>query len=68
METCWMSIHGNQSYEHFNKICYYNRFWYMFNLWDILFDTEMVDWYKRHRIPKKTFMNMVCRGNLGDDY
>jgi len=54
-------------YEHFREICYYNRFWWMFDLWDILFDIEMVDWYKRHRIKKKKFMNMVCRGNPGED-
>jgi len=52
---------------HFYEVCQYNKFWYMFNLWDILFDTEMVDWYKQHRISKKTFMKMVCRGDAGED-
>ena len=54
-------------YKHFNEICYYNNFWQMFSLWDILFDTEMVDWYKRHRINKKTVMKLVCRGDAGED-
>ena len=57
----------SQHYWNFNEICYYNKFWYIFNLWDILFANDMVDWYKRHRISKKTFMTMVCRGNSGEN-
>ena len=54
-------------YESFYEICRYNNFWYIFNLWDMLFSNDMVDWYKRHRIKKNQFMTMVCRGDSGDD-
>ena len=55
-------------YEHLSEICQHRNFWYIFSLWDILFSNDMVDWYKRHRIKKGTFMNMVCRGDAGVRY
>lgn len=58
----------SQHYWNFYEICHYNKFWYIFNLWDMLFTNDMVDWYKRHRIKKKSFMKMVCRGDAGEEY
>lgn len=55
----------NDPYPNFYEVCHYQKFWWMFRLWDMLFDTNMVDWYKRHRIKKKTFMKLVCRGDAG---
>jgi len=52
-------------YENMEKICKYNRFWTIFNLWDILLGYDMVEWHKRHPLRKKKFMDIVCRGDAG---
>ena len=53
-------------YKLFYEVCHYSKFWVIFHLWDVLFDYEMVNWYKKHRIKKNQFMTMVCRGDAGD--
>ena len=53
---------------HFYEICHYNKFWYIFNLWDMLFSNDMVAWHKRHPLRKKKFMDIVCRGDAGVIY